>query len=250
MHSIFAVLLAVSLLPFSTNGVSVTLTRPLDLGNPVQFPLTQVCNDIPPGRCCQGRPLPNLPGLINPAGQPDTNVFRIANWTGLIPLDIAAVWKPQGTNAGCRGTPAATRLGPGNWDHAVEQGSNDVIAGASYLRIPSVMPDDGVNSAWLEWQGILGMITGGGKWISKNAGSSLLQQAAREALRLKGGSPQRRRRGVRRGEPGVLLTQPPAGLAWPDTIIFNGTTFKEKSPGSSIYLAKDGFMLNMTATAD
>lgn len=106
----------------------------------------------------------------------------------------------------------------------------------------------------LEAQGILGLVTGGGGWVSKEASSGLLQQAANAALGL-GGSKSGfglRRRGewMRRGElvrrgvvskdKGVVFAQPPAGVQWPDVVTFNGSEYTETSEGSPVYKSADG----------
>ncbi len=106
----------------------------------------------------------------------------------------------------------------------------------------------------LEAQGILGLITGGGAWMSKQASSGLLQQAAQASLRLGGsasgfglrrrGELMRReelmRRGVVSKDKGVVFAQPPPGVQWPDVITFNGTDYTETSEGGSVYKSADG----------
>jgi len=106
----------------------------------------------------------------------------------------------------------------------------------------------------LEAQGILGLITGGGGWVSKQASWGLLQQAASASLRMGGsasGFGLRRRGELMRGEElmrrgviskdkGVVFTQPPPEVQWPDLIIFDGKNYTETSPGGSVYKSDDG----------
>ena len=103
----------------------------------------------------------------------------------------------------------------------------------------------------LESQGILGLITGGGQYVTAKAGNTLLKEAARTALALRrsGNSGQRRRRrGIRSKDKGVVFAQPPSGSVWPDLVIFNGTSYIEESAGSPIYRSQDGKVLDFSGS--
>lgn len=171
--------------------------------------------------------------------------YRVAQWVGLQVLDIAAVWQPQGTKVGCSGTPLDTTTGPGSWRYPAEGDSNTMITGASYIKLPLKFPTN-EEAPFLEAEGILGLITGGGKWVTKQAGSSLLQEAAKAALLGFGGSRTRRRRGIISKDEGYVLAQPPGENVWADLIVINGTEYKEESAGSPIYTSQGGLVLNFT----
>ncbi|KAL8789024.1 MAG: hypothetical protein Q9195_007044 [Heterodermia aff. obscurata] len=250
----YACVAFISLCLFSlqASAVSVTLRYADDHPNPhLMITMVQHCNNLRPGRCCQPRPLPMIPGLGNPNG-PFRN-FRVAEFTGLEPLDIASVWQPQGTTGGCSGVPRETNHGPGNWRYPADGNADVILTGGSYIKLPTQLPKDPSSRApMLEAQGILGLITGGGQYVTAKAGNSLLQQAARAALALHGGGSggqrRRRRRGIRTKDKGVVFAQPPPGNVWPDLVVVNGTSYTEESAGSSIYRSEDGKVLDFSGS--
>ena len=245
MHPFLLLLLSLFLIPIFSNAITVTLRLGDNPANPALANLlgngqSQTCNNLRPGRCCQGRPLPILPGL--PGG---VRSYRIAQFTGLEPLDIAAVWQPQGTVGGCSNVPVATTAGPGNWRYPAAGNSEGLLSGASYIKLPHSIPAD-QKAPMLEAQGILGLITGGGQYVAKQAGNSLLAQAAQAALALHGGK--NRRRGIRSKDKGVVFAQPPPVAVWPDLIMVNGKNYTEESIGSSKYVSEDGSVLDLSGT--
>ena len=122
----------------------------------------------------------------------------------------------------------------------------------------------------LEAEGILGTVTGGGKWVSQSAKANLLQQAANAALGLKPGSKKKRdrvyermlaagvgvmkrsewvrKRGIIKGETGYLWAQPPGQNAhvWPDLIMVNGTNYTVETPGGDVYKSEDGTVFDFS----
>ncbi|KAL8717331.1 MAG: hypothetical protein Q9225_005423 [Loekoesia sp. 1 TL-2023] len=250
MHPMAFLSFSLCLLPLLTEAVSVTLN--VGGNNPMALMLhRQVCNNLRPGRCCQSAPLPQLPGLFDVGGgpQPQFRNYRSAQWTDLAALDIAAVWQPQGSTGGCSGRPVGTNTGPGSWRYPNQGDADTILTGASYIKLPRTRPTDDQETAWVEAEGILGLITGGGTWVSKQARSPLLQQAADAALRLAGGSHKPRRRGVISREKGVVFAQPPGESVWPDSIVINGTNYVEEGAGSLVYKSEAGEVLNLTVAS-
>ena len=127
-----------------------------------------------------------------------------------------------------------------------------ILTGGSYIKLPTQLPKDPeARAPMLEAQGILGLITGGGQYVTNKAGNRLLQQAARAALALHGGGSggqRRRRRGIRSKDKGVVFAQPPPGSVWPDLVVVNETTFTEESTGSPIYRSEDGKVLDFSGS--
>lgn len=160
-------------------------------------------------------------------------------------MDIAAVWQPQGTTGGCSGTPRDTRPGPGEYRYPAEGSSDVVLTGASYIKLPNHRQPEGQTVPIMEAQGILGLITGGGKYVSKSAGSSLLQRMMSAQSGLQGSAGLgMRRRGIRSPDKGVVFAQPPPSAIWPDVVFFNGTEWVQEHEGSSIYTNKAGQVLD------
>ncbi|KAL8933077.1 MAG: hypothetical protein Q9216_006535 [Gyalolechia sp. 2 TL-2023] len=199
----------------------------------------QTCRNLRPGRCCQGRPIPHY--LQDPYfGYYED--YRIAQWTGLSPFDIAAVWRPVANRGACSGVPMATTVGPGNWRYPATGSSDIVITGASYIKIPSGKPKE-ADAPWLEAQGILGLVTGGGRWVSGKANTGVMDQINSWAGTMR---KVKRKAVVIRGEPGMVFAQPPAevNLVWTDLIVINGTGFTQESEGSSMYRSETGEVLD------
>ncbi|KAL8988480.1 MAG: hypothetical protein Q9169_008547, partial [Polycauliona sp. 2 TL-2023] len=124
LPSLPSLLSLLSLLPLPTAAVSVSLHYGPNTQQTHRRAGVQTCRNLPPGRCCQGRPIP--PDAINPFYVPPRHEdYAIAQWTGLAPLDIAAVWRASANNAengACAGTPLATKVGPGDWRYPDGEG--------------------------------------------------------------------------------------------------------------------------------
>lgn len=118
------------------------------------------------------------------------------------------------------------------------------LTGASYIRLPDSIPKD-QNAPMMEAQGILGLITGGGNYIDKKAGGSLLQRMLSAQSGLQGGSIGGRwRRSIRSPNQGIVFAQPPPSAVWPDVVFFNGTEYKQDHVGGSIYTNEAGQVLD------
>ncbi|KAI4231933.1 MAG: hypothetical protein L6R40_007588 [Gallowayella cf. fulva] len=214
--------------------------------NPIAGINVQVCNNLRPGRCCQGRP-----AVFAAPGVPPYPDFRVSQVQGMAPRDIAAVWhRARGAEGGCTGTSLASSAGPGNWRYPAEGNANDILTGASYIRVPDGAPED-VEAPWVEAEGILGMVTGGGKWVAKGVSNmlqKLIDERQRALAEIRGGS-KARKRSIRSREKGAVFARPPSVGVWPDVIVLNGTEYTEESAGSPIYRSQEGKMLNFTSAA-
>ena len=168
------------LLSLQISAVSVTLRYGDEHPNPLLAnQMAQHCNNLRPGRCCQPRPIHIVPGLGDLLGNGAPNApfrnFRVAQFTGLEPLDIASVWQPQGTTGACSGVPRETTHGPGDWRYPAEGSADVILSGGSYIKLPTQLPKNPRSRApMLEAQGILGLITGGGQYVTAKAGNALV----------------------------------------------------------------------------
>ena len=156
--------------------------------------ILQTCTDIAPGICCR---------IVTPSGNPQSFPFRrlyAATFSGLEPLDIAAVWalskapgqpaNGRGVNGGCTGRVAATHHGAGiggqwtfeadmqfaaaNWGQQTVEllGAQvgiliDRVEGASYVRLPQC-PGSNFSST----QGLKAFLGGGGQRFAPTASGS------------------------------------------------------------------------------
>ncbi|KAL8916480.1 MAG: hypothetical protein Q9172_006290 [Xanthocarpia lactea] len=216
----------------------------------------QVCHGLPPGRCCAARPLDDVvvdgpdAGNLQPGHQPYNGAFM----SGLIALDIAALWRPIAANNinGCAGVPFATRPGPGSWQFP-SPGTTDsgqLLSGASYIRLPTSIPMERAHAPMMAAQGILGLITGGGSWVASAASKNTKDQINDVVAILAGGRPWSklvRRRVIVKGKKGWVFAQPPPGSVWPDLIMVNGTNFTVTGEeGSAVYRSEAGRVMDFT----
>ncbi|KAG7007896.1 hypothetical protein G7Y79_00008g025340 [Physcia stellaris] len=224
MYSLLLFSALSSLLLSFTSAVKVILSYGDEHINPAMAAMnSQTCNNLPPGICCQGRPIPAML-FANPANpNSQWRDYRVAKFTGLETLHIAAVWWQPSDESGCSGTPLDSRPGGGNYRYPT-QGSSDVtLTGASYVRLPDHIPK-GQKAPMMEAQGILGLITGGGPYIDKKGGTW--------------------KRGIRSPNHGVVFAQPPPSAIWPDVVSFDGTEYKQDHVGGSIYTSEEGRVLD------
>ena len=152
--------------PLLTYTVKVRLSYGMDddyLPNQGSMFFAEECSDLRPGKCCQAWSRWGI-RFFRPH-------YPVAEWTGLESFDIAAVWQPRygaGTSRsdqeGCGGVVAATKPGPGNWRYELNIFEIVKVSGASYFRVPQGQPKN-KEASWLEAQGILGLVTGGGEWL-------------------------------------------------------------------------------------
>lgn len=248
-------------------NIRLSLNGPLPIPSPTSLfpPLVSpsyelICNNIQPGRCCKATSL-FIPGWNPP--------LLVAAITGMMPLDIAAVWKPQNGQGGCGGVPVDSRAGPGTWYYPDRNEANSrwaypdaredepvpgyvypFISGASYIRVPSGKPDTSATAPWLEAEGIIGLAWGDGKWFSDKVPSSLASSLLGASL----GSQLPRMKRSELGKRGIIsflkgrvFAQPPAIPVWPDEVIINGTSYMEVGVGNLTYVSATGETVTMSA---
>ena len=246
------------MLPPPSYQVNIKLSY--SAGTPVQlspqpspsYLYEQICNDIEPGRCCKAAT------IQNPSFNPQ--LLRVAAVSGLLPLDIATVWKPQDGRSGCEGVAVGVRSGPGTYYYPDRDQASSLfaypdarqsetepepgyiypyISGASYMRIPGGKPDYTAEAPWLEAQGIIGLAWGDGQWFSDQATSNLVA-SMRAQMGLGGSKFLRMKRGIMSPLKGKVFAQPPAVPVWPNEVIINGTSYTQRRAGSLTYVSETG----------
>ena len=258
MYSLLPLSLTLFLILYclSTLAVDVILVynpsaRPIE--GTIMVMASQVCHDLPPGRCCAARPLSHDVVVSGPYDAPNYEPYNMAYISDLSALDIAALWRPiPASNIhGCAGVPFATRPGPGSWEFPPwgTPGMGQVISGASYIRLPTSIPKERARAPMMAAQGILGLITGGGSWVASGISKNTRVQIDDVMAVLEKGRPWSylvRRRVVVKGKKGVVFAQPPQGSVWPDLIMVNGTNFTVMGEGGEVYRSEAGGMIDFT----
>ena len=218
--------------------VLVTITHQVDIIIRYQYFMhtIAICPHQQPGICCrappitfseQGRVSPSLPG-------------HSISFQHLLPGDIAAVFQTRYWDslpyAGCTTTILATRHGPGTFSYTRVQPESG-IGGGSFISLGRIqIPPDTQSVGALVFEGVLGLVWGGGQWFASAAaqhrfGSSL---------------PTVRRRGIRSERKGTVYTKPPARWVYPTMIEVHGTKYSDGGMGNLVYKNMYGAVLNLT----
>ncbi|KAL8895130.1 MAG: hypothetical protein Q9207_008292 [Kuettlingeria erythrocarpa] len=202
---------------------------------------TTTCPDLPPGVCC---------GWLDY----DWVLLSKVNITGLSAFDIAAIWGPHFSRnrrtavSGCSGIVKQSRAGPGDWswDGNFDQELDDadpqdpLASGASYIRIPQNLQDTSSFSA-LVYEGILGLVWGGGRWFVSPAAERLLTGGKKPV-------PRAGRRGLRLAAKGSVYARSPPRMVHPSVVEFNGTEFFAGAEESLVYTNRDtGAAVNLSS---
>lgn len=198
------------------------------------WPIYQHCRNLSPGECCKALPVA-FNNYMNPFA-PAT-----AEWSNLLPTDVAAVWGRRGQIRDCSGTPIDTRAGPGSWRYEGTGGRQP--RGASFVRLPAGNPpvnDDNIN--WLTAEGMLGFVWGGGRWFSKAVAPESFIRGG------EGAGPGRRmrtrlKRGIVSAQKGTAYVQAPRKSRWPDAVVVNGTEYRDAGGGDLRYESAEGGIL-------
>ena len=210
----------------ASHAVTITMDENLPAG------MTNICEDIPPGVCCKAITLPNY-CYFNPFNPTSTRFDH------LLVYDIAAVWGLRNGIRDCSGTLIETRSGTvGSWYYPAPGAQR--AYGASYIRFPSKLPPVKGESRWLEVEGMLGLVWGGGKWFAQGAETAIGQ----------GVGLRKRRGGGRRivsGAEGTAYLRGPQSWRWPDLIVVNGTRYSRLGTEGLRYRSADGALLETTA---
>ncbi|KAL8925543.1 MAG: hypothetical protein Q9208_003434 [Pyrenodesmia sp. 3 TL-2023] len=204
-----------------------------------------VCPRIPAGVCCL-------------APQSTFDAQRVRHGFGasrvtfrhLLPGDIGAVFKAGNSaefqaavmaggssiseyrlRAGCSSILIHGVFGPG-----VSSYSGSFIGGASYISLGQAhIPPDLKTMSWLDFQGVFGLVWGGGQWF-----------ASESAQKRFGRSKPKERRVIRSALRGTAYIKPPARWVYPAYIVANGINYTHGDAVDLLYKAANGEVLNLT----
>ena len=222
-----------------TQQVDIRIERTWTIAGEAESFIAATCLNIAPGQCCKP-----------PIRYPD--VTTRVSFRRLLPLDIAAVWRNEDrleldvmqANTGCSGPLIASRPGPGTWTwHQPSTPLPDRYAaqGASYIRLPLVLPPDVRIAYSLIMQGLLGLIWTGGTWFASPVAEKLLR--AQNRIYPK----ERSRRILRSAAKGDVYARPPSWVKYPDFLEINATRYNAAHHGDFLYVNEAGNLLNLTS---
>ena len=214
------------------------------IGNDPTYLVYQRCYNLNPGECCRAFPVA-FTHFFDPF-YPAT-----ADWSGLLPTHVAAIWGQRDTIRHCSGTILDTRPGPGSWHY---QGRGEQQPkGASYIRLPAGLPpvDEG-NVDWLLAEGMLGFVWGGGRWFAGGHQGSINpvpRSIPGAAVDPPEGKRRLKRGGIVSAQKGTAYVQAPRKWRWPDSVHVNGTEYSNAGRGDLRYESADGRPLPLNLTA-
>lgn len=125
------------------------------------------------------------------------------------------------TYAGRSSIVMQTGYGPGEWGYEAPENAPrfaphdyKAIGGASYLKVPTIVPPDQGMVQILTMEGILGLVRGGGKWFASEAAANMV---AREGSGgLVGSTPKSTvKRGITSRLTGTVYAQGPSNEFFP-----------------------------------
>ena len=195
--------------------------------------ITNTCTNIQPGECCM---------VIAFDGA------RTARFDHLAVEDITAVWGPErrvrsgGFAEACAHVVLGSRSGPGSWTwQSDEQGTGAEIAatGASYIRVPKSLPPNPTTSLWLQTEGMLALIWGGGSWFASEGAKARWGRGVRPRSRL--------RREHSWAEKGKLWAKSPPRMAFPDVVEVEGEVYRGNGSGDMMFTDSRGAKVNLTS---
>ena len=229
---LFYTFVCLSLIP-STLSVSVKLRHILtrDLYE---------CPSLLPGQCCM--PPPTSSGY---------RTFLAVVFKSLLPQHIAAVWTsrvvPGQENpyiSGCSGVVLESRAGPGLWTwHTLIEPIPKSATGASYIEIPARLPPDSETSHWLDAEGLLGLVWGGGRWFASESASRLLGVGTSTGNGVTRKSTLKRE--IRSANKGTVYAMPPRRVVYPTFMVLNGTNYTDEGRGDLVYRSDSGTILDL-----
>ena len=191
------------------------------------------CPHQPPGLCCRAPPFTqSSPGLAL-AGHK-------VSFQHLLPGDIAAVFRIRYQNnlpyAGCSTPILASGHGPGTFSYTRRADANGGIGGGSYISLGGVhLPPNARSVNFLVFEGVLGLVWGGGEWFADAA-----------TRRRIGAGLRRVRREVKSERKGTVYAQPPARWVYPSVVEVDGVEYGDGGLGNLVYTDLNGATLNLT----
>ena len=115
---------------------------------------------------------------------------------------------------------------------------DNYFTGASYISVPAMVTDGGGGqSAWLQAEGVLGLVWGGGEWFAKGWSGP-------------GATRRKRRRGIVSEEKGTVYATAPRSWVYPNSITVNGTEYTSGNTSALEYASADGTRLAVLADGD
>ncbi|KAL8968128.1 MAG: hypothetical protein Q9183_002609 [Haloplaca sp. 2 TL-2023] len=219
-------------------------------------PVEALCLDIPPGECC----IPHAEQLLGPLENLEMIEYSCTAFDQLLANQIGFGWAAQGSryeDIKCQGNPLFRQPGPTDipfdpWEPgggyiitpdgadelmptAEGPGTPQTVAfAASWIDLRTRFPPGSAETAWLQWQGVRGLVWGSEK-LDLSSGPvpfpSFLKRDGRK--RLNSWALQ-----------GTAYLQAPARWRRPTLYRVNGTNYTIS--GDGIYRAMDGTSLNLT----
>lgn len=218
----------------ATLSVDIRIERTWIINGEAESFMAAICRNVQPGECCK-------PPFRYPEATTKVLFRHLLAW------DIAAVWRNNeyldASNTGCS-ILLASRKGPGSWLWA--QPPAPVLTrsrpaeGASYIRVPWILPPDQKKSDYLALQGVLGLSWSSGSWFASPA----VEKAFGHRYDIKVGG--NRRRDIRSTEVGNAYARSPLRDRYPDVVELNGTEYSAGGAGGQIYSGDGGHVLNLT----
>lgn len=144
---------------------------------------------------------------------------------------------------GCAGPLIASRAGPGAWlwrQPPMLWMDRYAAQGASYIRLPLILPPDPRTAYRLVMEGLLGLVWSSGTWFASPAAEKLLGGMAN--IHSKGTN----RRDIRSAAHGNAYARPPYRVRYPDALEVSGTRYTASNAEDFMYISEAGDVPDLT----
>ena len=122
------------------------------------------------------------------------------------------------------------------WEPMRPVPEDNYFTGASYISVPATLPSSITsNSLWLQAEGVLGLVWGGGQWFADVAKGSGVPGA------------RKRKRGIISAAKGTVYAVAPTRWVYPSSITVNGTEYTSGNTSALDYASADGTRLPVLA---
>ena len=202
---------------------------------PSRSRVTYTCEGIPAGECCKAHA--QIIATLRHMGS-STSVAGT-----LLADQLVAGWNPSMSNPTsfeCAGRPIARHFGPGIWVHSIPSATdarfdadfNELIYAASWVDLRTRFPPGSLETRYLQWQGVRGLVWGQNTWSAASDGIPFPKRNI--GLRLNAWAPR-----------GIAYIQPPSRWRYPNVYFINGTNYT--GSGDGVYTSRDGRTLDFNA---
>ena len=130
----------------------------------------------------------------------------------------------------------------GRAHEGAEGGGGGGIGGGSFVSLGQLrLPPDLESARWLAFEGLRGLVWGGGQWFSDDVSRRMFIEGNVKRERMRRG-----KRGIRSEGKGNVYIQSPARWVYPAIMEVDGVEFRDGGLGNLVYRSVEGAVMTLT----